>query len=169
MEKTIKVINRMKKEGVIESYAVGGAMGVIFYVEPFTTYDLDIFFTIRSEQSDLTILEPIYDYLRPLGYRPEGEAINIEGLPVQFLPVFNPLIDEAVEEANELRLNKTPVRVMRPEHLVAIMLATGRAKDFARIDQFLQNSAVDLDSLSDLLSRHKLKRKWREFERKFLR
>ncbi|HEX8650621.1 MAG TPA: hypothetical protein VF708_07250 [Pyrinomonadaceae bacterium] len=169
MEKTIKVINRMKKEGVIEDYAVGGAMGAIFYVEPFATYDLDIFFVAKSAESGLAILEPVYDYLRPLGYRPEGEAVNIEGLPVQFLPVFNPLIDEAVKKANVLKLNKTPVRVMRPEHLVAIMLNTGRAKDYARIDQFIHNSAVDIDSLSDLLSRHRLNRKWREFERKFLR
>ncbi len=159
----------MKRSGVIENYAVGGAMGAIFYVEPFTTYDLDVFFATRNVENDLMILEPIYKHLKSLGYRPEGDAVDIEGMPVQFLPVFNPLIEEAVEQAHELRLNKTPVRVMRPEHLVAIMLDTGRAKDYARIDQFLQNSAVDLESLFDVLSRHKLKKKWREFERKFLR
>jgi hypothetical protein len=169
MEKTIQVINGMEKDGVIESYAVGGAIGAIFYVEPFTTYDLDIFFVAKNAENELTILEPIYDYLKSLGYQPQGDAVDIEGLPVQFLPVFNPLIDEGVEQAQELSLNETPVRVMRPEHLVAIMLDTGRTKDYARIDQFLRERAVELDSLADILSRHHLKKKWREFERKFLR
>lgn len=169
MEKTFKVINRMVKRGVIEKYAVGGAIGAMFYIEPFTTFDLDIFFSVQSSESGLMILAPIYKYLTGFGYEAEGESINIEGWPVQFLPVFNPLIEEAVEKAKEFNYRKTPVRVMRPEHLVAIMLDTGRAQDYARIDLFLKGKTVNLETLAELLTRHHLKSKWREFERKFLR
>jgi len=44
VEKTLRVINRMETDGVIGRYAIGGAVAAIFYIEPFTTYDLDIFF-----------------------------------------------------------------------------------------------------------------------------
>jgi hypothetical protein len=83
--------------------------------------------------------------------------------------VFNTLIDEAVERAEEFNYRKTLVRVMRPEYLVAIMLDTGRAKDYARVDLFIKSQVLDLEALTALLARHRLKSKWREFERKFLR
>lgn len=167
MERTYQVINQMKADGVIENYAVGGAVAAIFYVEPFTTYDLDIFCAFSAPGSGLVLLTPIYDYLAQKGYYPEREMVNIEGWPVQFLPIFNPLIEEAVNEANEIEIGQTPVRVMRPEHLVAIMLDTGRAKDYARISRFLEASAVDSDTLTDVLSRHRLETKWEDFRRKF--
>jgi len=167
MEAAYKVINRMKEEGVIDDYAVGGAVAAIFYVEPFTTYDLDIFCAFSAPGSGIITLTPIYEYLARLGYRPERETVNIEGWPVQFLPIFNPLIEEAVENADTIEVGETPVRVMRPEHLVAIMLDTGRAKDYARISRFLDSEAVNPANLMDVLSRHNLGVKWDDYRRKF--
>ena len=167
MEAAYKVINRMKEEGVIDDYAVGGAVAAIFYVEPFTTYDLDIFCAFSAPGSGIITLTPIYEYLARLGYRPEKETVNIEGWPVQFLPIFNPLIEEAVENADTIEVGETPVRVMRPEHLVAIMLDTGRAKDYARISRFLDSEAVNPANLMDVLSRHNLGVKWDDYRRKF--
>lgn len=43
MEKTFKVLNRLVEEGIIGRYAVGGALGAMFYAEPVSTFDLDIF------------------------------------------------------------------------------------------------------------------------------
>lgn len=168
MEQTLKVINRMKEEGVIENYAIGGAIAAIFYIEPFATEDLDIFFAISGTGSELNILSPIYDYLINHGYQAEGAMVNIEGWPVQFLPVFNPLVEEAVEQANETEYNQAPVRVMRAEHLVAIMLDTGRPKDYARMARFLEADVVDMEVLMDILSRHSLDEKWREKKGRFL-
>jgi hypothetical protein len=167
MEQTYRVIDEMKVNGVIDSYAVGDAIAAIFYIEPFTTYDLDVFCAFSAPGSGIITLTPIYDYLARLGYKPEKETINIEGWPVQFLPIFNALIDEAVERANTVNVGQTPVRVMRPEHLVAIMLDTGRAKDYARISCFLDLGAVNLDDLTDVLSRHNLGAKWDDYRRKF--
>lgn len=169
MEKIFKVINRMVKKGVIQNYALGGAIGAMFYVEPFSTFDIDVFFSVQGAESDLMILAPIYEFLSGLGYQAERENVNIEGWPVQFLPVFNALTEEAVERAVEFDYKKRPVRVMRPEHLVAIMLDTGRAKDYARIDLFLKGQVLNLEALAAVLSRHRLKSKWRKFEGRFLR
>src|SRR5205085_7657023 len=167
MEAAYKVINRMKEEGVIEDYAVGGAVAAIFYVEPFVTYDLDIFCEFSAPGSGVMTLTPIYEYLDRLGYQPEKETINIEGWPVQFLPIFSSLIEEAVEMADTVEVGETPVRVIRPEHLVAIMLETGRAKDYARISCFLDSEAVNPTNLTDVLSRHNLGVKWDDYRRKF--
>ena len=43
MEATIAVLNDLVTHRVIEKYAIGGAVGAIFWVEPFDTVDLDVF------------------------------------------------------------------------------------------------------------------------------
>ena len=45
------------------------------------------------------------------------------------------------------------VSVMTAEHLVAIALATGRAKDYSRILQFIEAGALDTTRLDALLAR----------------
>ena len=93
MKETLKVINEMVKDGVIEEYAIGGAVAAIYYLEPFDTADLDVFVQVETSGSDLTILAPLYEYLTGQGYKARGEFVYVEGLPVQFLPVFNPLTE----------------------------------------------------------------------------
>lgn len=61
------------------------------------------------------------------------------------------------------------MRVISAEHLVAIALATGRAKDHTRILQFVEQSAVDRETLKDILERHGLSAKWGQFEDRFLK
>ncbi len=150
----------MVKDGVIQQYAIGGAVGALFYIEPINTNDLDVFFHVKDSSAGLDILVPLYKYLSGLGYKGKGEAIEIEGWPVQFLPIFNPLMEEAVEQAKEVPFERTKTRVIQAEHLVAIMLQTGRLKDHARIAQFVEHDAVDQKRLVDILLRHGLLKKW---------
>jgi len=167
MEKTLKVINKMLRAGVIENYAIGGAVAAIYYIEPFDTANLDIFFRVTTRRA-LVSLSPLYDYLRDLGYHPRDEFVDIEGWPVQFLPSYNALTDEALSQARKIKYGRTPTRVMRAEHLVAIMLDTGRPKDSARIGVFIEQGAFDMDALSDILRRHHLTRKWRTYRKRFM-
>lgn len=160
MKETLKVLNRMLKRGVIEEYAIGGAIAAIYYLEPFETSDLDVFVQVNIEGSALMILAPIYEYLRKSGYTAQGEFVNIEGVPVQFLPSYSPLIDEAIKKAEPIKFDRVQTRVMRPEHLVAIMIATGRPKDYLRINMFLEQGAVKMSSLKPVLRRHNLLEKW---------
>ena len=167
MEKTLRVINRMKADGVIEDYAIGGAVAAIFYVEPFDTADLDIFFAVKSSAHELTVLAPLYEYLAARGYAADKEYVQVAGWPVQFLPVYNALIAEAVREAMAIKFRRTPTRVMRAEHLAAIMLETGRPKDYARLSQFLETGVLDMNLLADVLARHDLSGKWQSFLSKY--
>lgn len=164
MEETFRVINSLVDEGVIDTYALGGAIAAIRYVQPFLTEDVDVFISVSiGTQSSLMTLEPLYKHLREKGYHPNGAYVTIEGWDVQFLPVFDDLIDEAVNSANDVDLNGVNVRVMTPEHLVAIMLKTGRPKDFARVKMFLDQKKVDEKELANLVNRFGLEEKWRKY------
>lgn len=45
MKRTLEMINRLRADGVIGKYAIGGAVGATFYLEPSATLDVDIFVT----------------------------------------------------------------------------------------------------------------------------
>jgi hypothetical protein len=167
MKETLKIINQMVKDGVIEEYAIGGAVASIYYLEPFDTADLDVFIQINAPGRDLMLLAPIYEYLAKQGYEAKGEFVYIEGIPVQFLPVFNPLTEEAVEKAQAIKYARMTTRIMRPEHLVAIMLDTGRPKDYLRVSMFLEQGAIKMRQLYAVLKRHGLMKKWKDNEYRF--
>ncbi len=76
--------------------------------------------------SALLTLSPIYERLRQMGYKEEKEHVMIEGVPVQFILPYNPLIEKAIEEAVETKVGKTKTRVFRAEYLAAILFQTGR-------------------------------------------
>lgn len=169
MKATLKAINQMQDKGVIGKYAIGGAVGATFYLEPSATLDIDIFVSIQTlPDSALITIAPIYDYLTTQGYKTEGEYIVVEGWPVQFLPPGDALTEEALAQAVETEVEGVPTRVMTAEHLVAMALKTGRAKDFARILQFIESGALDADRLDAILTRHGLLEKWERFGHKFL-
>ncbi len=169
MKETLKVLNGMVKAGVVQHYAIGGAVAAIYYLEPIDTVDLDIFVQLEVSGSELSILAPLYEYLSARGYKARDEFVEIEGMPVQFLPVFNPLTEEAVAKAQKIKYARVLTFITRPEHLVAIMLDTGRAKDYLRIAMFLEQDAVNLRSLMPVLRRHGLAEKWKQNEYRFKR
>lgn len=163
MEKTLGVINELKRKGLIRHYAIGGGMAAVFYLEPFATYDLDIFYIPAEGEHLLSPLPRLYDYLRKRHYRPEKEHIAIEGVPVQFLPAYGKLIEEAILRAKTIRYGSVVTKVFSIEHLLAIMIQTGRPKDTARIIQILQDVKIDAKRLQDILSKHGLREKFRKY------
>ena len=44
----IAVINEMQAAGVIGKYAIGGAVAATFYIEPTSTYDIDVFIPLKT-------------------------------------------------------------------------------------------------------------------------
>jgi len=159
MEKTLQALNALEHDGILEKYAIGGAMGATFYIEPVLTFDLDVF-AVLPQKGALLTLEPLYAALRLRGYQAEGECVIIEGVPVQFLPAYNVLLEEALAEAQEIRYENTPARVVRAEHLMAICLQTGRAKDRDRVRLFREEATLDMEYLSGILKRHNLEDAW---------
>jgi hypothetical protein len=167
--KTIATINQMEADGVIERYAIGGAVGATFYLEPVATLDVDIFVTFQPEVGSLLASpQRIFDYLKARGCQMEGEYLVVAGWPVQFLPAATPLVEEALAQAVEKIVAGTPARVFSAEHLAAIALQTGRAKDKARLLQFIETGALDAARFRDIIARYGLQAAWQRFERQFL-
>ncbi len=156
MKKTLHVLNELEHSGVIGRYAIGGAMAATFYTEPVLTFDLDIFLILPEFASGVLSLTPLYEALRELGYAEERECVLIEGVPVQFLPAYNPLIEEALVEARETPYEDAPTRVLRVEHLIAICIQTGREKDRERVRLLREQVEIDMEYLKGILSRHHL-------------
>ena len=155
METTLQVLNDLERAGVVSRYAIGGAMGATFYVEPVLTFDLAVF-VVLPQTGGLLTLAPLYEALRARGYHEDKECVNIEGVPVQFLPAYNALLEEALAEARETRYEATPTRVLRAEHLLAIALRTGRDKDRERVRLLREQASLDQTYLAAVLARHGL-------------
>jgi hypothetical protein len=163
MERTLQVLNELERDGVLSRYAIGGAMGATFYIEPFLTFDLDIIALLPPTKAGLLTLTPLYEALRIKGYVEEGECVVIEGVPVQFLPAYNTLLEEALQEAREMPYQATTTRVLRVEHLVAICLQTARPKDRERVRILRDQARIDDAYLAGILRRHHLEGKWKEW------
>ena len=164
MKKALQALNGLERDGVIGRYAIGGAMGATFYVEPFTTFDLDVF-VVLPEAAGLVTLAPLYQELAQRGYPAREECVLVEGIPVQFLPAGTPLLDEALAQAREVPYEDVATRVFGPEHLVAVAVQAGRAKDRQRVQMFLDAGVLDRKRLDEILSRHGLMERFSQWTR----
>jgi hypothetical protein len=151
----LRAANGLVVAKLIEDYAIGGALAAIHYVEPFATYDADIFF-IPADKGLTAGMPAIYDHLKSRGWEAKGEHLMLKGFPVQFLAAQG-LTEEAVREALSIQFEGVPAKVFRAEHVVAIAAGVGRKKDLVRIEQMLQQATLDQTLLEKILQRHKLK------------
>ena len=147
--------NELVSAGVIEDYALGGALAAIYYTEPFTTYDADIIF-IASDETLSAGIPAIYSHLQAKGWRVEREHLVVKDFPVRFLAASG-LTEEAVREATQIEFEGVPAKVFRPEYIIAIAASVGRHKDLARIEQLMTQARINKASLDDILRRYKLK------------
>lgn len=168
IEAVLHALEEMVGQGVLESYAIGGAVAATYYLEPVSTQDIDVFVRLRT-QPGKQILDPspIFGFLSERGYGMEGEYAVIEGWPVQFLAPPGALGEEAVDQAQTVDAGGFTVRILGAEHLAAIALATGRAKDKARLLMFLEQPGFDRAGFDGIVHRHGLGDVWTKFVREF--
>ena len=55
----LRALNAMKAEGVIDEYAIAGAMALVFWTEPVPTWDLDVLVFLPARPGFLVNLEGI--------------------------------------------------------------------------------------------------------------
>jgi len=150
----LRAANDLVAAGLIEDYALGGAMAAIYYVEPFSTYDADIIF-VANDKGLTAGIPAIYRHLQERGWRVEREHLLVHGFPVQFLAAAG-LTQEAVREARTIKFEGVPAKVYRPEHIIAIAASVGRHKDLARIEQMFEQAEIDQTLLDEILQRYNL-------------
>lgn len=167
MKNTIKIINELKDKKLIEDYAIGGAIGVLKWVEPFFTRDLDIFIIpiLKIEEKEIINLTPIYKYLKNKGCFWKGQWIIIKGIPVDLIPC-GALEKEAVENAKETEYEGAKTKVITPEYLIALLIRTNRDKDIRKIEMLLEQAKLDLNKLNEILRRYKLLEEFSKFKKK---
>jgi hypothetical protein len=172
LRKTIEVVTALADKGVIHRYAIAGAVAALNYIDPTLTEDLDILVSVvhfEKRQSGLILLKPIEAALAKMGYKEQSPVgIKIEGWPVQFLPAATAFDEEALERAIEIDVDpsgKPPLKTkcLTAEYVVATAISVGRPKDFIRAQAFLDQNAVNLLILKDVLERHNLMNAWNTF------
>lgn len=167
MRELAELLNSMREAGVISNYALFGATAQIRYTEPLVTLDADVLVTI-PDAGRLDVLTRLYEFCEAGGYPIEGEAIRVGAWPVQFIPVFNTLTGEALDQAETADFDGVPFRVVGAAHLAVIALSVGRGKDYARILALLESGAVTGEEIAALAARHGLADAWIRFRRRFI-
>ena len=154
----LRALAGLKADGVVRDYALAGGMAVGFWTEPFATYDIDVLVSLPTERGTLISLGPIYEWARTHGFPAQEEHILIAGVPTQILPSPSPLTDEAIRDAATLDYDGVPVRVVRPEHLVAMFCVpearTPRRRERAAL--LLESPDLDRGRLDAILKAHGL-------------
>ena len=167
MREVASLLNDMVEARIIDSYALFGAVAQMRYTQAVATMDADVLIvTLEADRIDM--LGAVYRYCQSRGYMPEGEAIRVGEWPVQFIPVFNAVTEEAVRHAEIGEIDGVPVRVVAADYLAVIALATGRPKDHARILALLDADATLATAVGQLAGRHGLQSEWQRFTSRFL-
>ena len=161
MRELLRLLEEMKKEGLVANYALGGATALIYYFEPFQTVDVDVFVVLTDQRGSLVNLSPIYSFLQSKGAVHKKEYLIIDNVPVQFLVPYNTLVEESVQAAKTVTFDNLACRIPPLEHLMAIMVQTGRAKDKARLEELGKFPELfDRDVFQQLIIRFGLEEKW---------
>lgn len=167
MKQTLQILLQLRDEGALTKFAVGGAVAASFYIEAVSTEDLDIFAFLRPSAGGLVILTPLYDRLRQLGAAVQDEHVVIHGWPVQILPAYTPLVEAAVNQAEEQDYAGLKVPVVTADYLCAIALQTGRPKDYQRVYSMLDAGCITPANLRQLIQTHGLQESWRNYVRRY--
>lgn len=162
VDKALRIIKQLETKGIIKDFAIGGGIAVLYYTEPLLTYDLDIYFVPIKEGLD--VLAPIYTFLKKKGYKTSREHILVEGVPVQFIPVYNDLVKDAVINSQNVNYGRLKTNIVELEYLIAIMLQTYRAKDRERLATILEETKFDSNRLRSILKKHDLYDKFKKFK-----
>jgi hypothetical protein len=161
------LLNAMRSSGIVLDYALFGATAQMRYTEPVATLDADVLIAVPLPDR-LDVLAPVYEFCASRGLQPEGESIRVGRWPVQFVPVFSPLTQAAVQDAETADFEGVPFRVVRADYLAVIALSVVRAKNFVRLLALIESGSVTRDQIRALAARHNLSAAWDRFASRFL-
>ncbi len=107
-----------------------------------------------------------YEALKQMGYEADEharECVNVAGTPVQFLPAYNVLLQEALSHARSFQYDGVDTKVLPAEYLAAISVQTGRMKDRIRVFSFLEMDGFDRVVFDGLISRFNLSERMKQW------
>jgi len=141
-------LNALVRLGIIRDYAIGGGYAVMYYGIPYSTFDLDVLIVLGSDED----FHELYNYYRQKGNKIEEVYIYIADMAVHFLPNYiSPLFSNAIKEAQRIKVNGIPSKVVRVEYLIALLLTAFRPKDKIHIIELVKSA--DMPLLNEILRR----------------
>ena len=145
-----KIFNDLKREGVFDDFAIGGAVAVNYYTDVRDTIDIVIYVLTDDEGYSL-----LWQTLTSMGYRPKGQRIDMEGTLVDMFPVsIHPIFEEALKDAKRVKVSDTWVKVFRPEYIIATKLVAFRDRDQVDIHDLFKFTNINIPKLEDILRRY---------------
>ncbi|MGD9117296.1 MAG: hypothetical protein PVJ08_00945 [Dehalococcoidia bacterium] len=141
-------LNSLVELEIIRDYAIGGGYAVMYHGIPYSTFDLDVLVILGSEED----FQALYNHYRRKGNKIKDVYIYIADMAVQFLPNYiSPLFDNAIKEAQRIRVSGVPSKVVRVEYLIALLLKAFRPKDKIHIIELAKSA--DVPTLNEILRR----------------
>jgi hypothetical protein len=166
MRKVFAAFNMMAEKGIIENYAIGGAMAISLHEQPAMTEDIDIF--IAYKKGTLISMSPLFDFMRSLGATEEnGDHLRFAGWLIHILSPKSPsLVEEALDNAESYDAGQgVTTRVFKLEYLAAIALETGREKDKLRVRMLADRKALDTREFAAIIKHYRLEKRYAEWTR----
>lgn len=149
--KVCKHLNQLKRERVINDWALIGSVAAMHYIGPMNTIDVDVVLVVDSDEEWITARNRTRQRFNGTL---SGRFIVIENIIFDILTAdLNPIYGEAVKEAKTVRADGVRVRISPPEHLIIMSLIAFRPeKDWGRIVALL--AYADEGKLTKLLERY---------------
>ena len=158
LEKTLldftQILEKLKIEGKMRSYALIGALAVSARGRPRATGDIDFLVSAEKDFFDKTLPEIIKsmgydvkvfrgDYDDPLGGLVRVYDDNNMGL-VDIIPVFWKWQDDMVRDAEYLTLkDKVTIPVVRAEDLIVLKLKAGGHQDIVDVEELIKITRIE--------------------------
>ena len=166
MKKTLQILNELVVTGIINEYAIAGGMAHFYYIEPSVTYDLDLIVNLPVDENSLTPLTNLYEWANKNNFQLDHEHIIIGWIPVQFIPAYNDLVKEALNNKIEITLFEEKTFILGAEYLMAIMLNTGRSIDNERLIRFINEAVFEEDRFNSIIDKYGLTEKYNNFKKR---
>jgi len=144
----IKILNELKRKRKLKDYAVFGAIGASYYMEPIYTKDIDVLVLADTDQDYVKVWRELSKYAK----KTKDFGFIIEQTEVQILPTsIHPMFKSALSSAKSVRTGGITTKVVDREHLILMFLRANRQKDRFKASILLPKA--NLPYLEQLLRR----------------
>ncbi|MFZ3072384.1 MAG: nucleotidyltransferase [Thermodesulfobacteriota bacterium] len=174
LKEIARILNRLKKRGVITGYALIGGLSVSTWGIPRGTKDIDLLVALESIHNLGFFSEALEaEGLRPTIYAgghldPVPYLVKVihKDVPVDMLIVTRKWEDEAIENAVAVDFHGIKVPVIPVEYLIVMKLASGGPRDLLDAEELLNIGGADLGILVGLAKRLRVTKRLEKIGRK---
>ena len=169
-----KILNRLKRKGVIDGYALIGGFAVSVWGIPRGTKDIDFLVSVKSIHE----LQTFSIALEEAGIKPSlytgGPSDPVpyllkayhKDVPLDMLITTKKWEDEAVAHAVMVDFQGTKIQVIPVEYLILMKLKAGGPKDLLDVEELLKIGNVNIELLESLAKRLRLNKRLEKIRKK---